>query len=62
MKYMSMNRVEIDGEIYSMGRQHPALEFCGFADAADVQRVAAKCSQGTPFMKMRDVAEWFESK
>jgi len=59
MKYMSKNRVEIGGEIYNMGMQHPAIEFCGFKDAEDVQRVAAKFSQGTPFMKMSDVAEWF---
>jgi len=55
------NTVMILGELVKTGSTPIALRECGFRDADEVRYVAAKFSEGTPNMRMDDVAEWFKT-
>jgi len=55
-----MNTIMIDGEIIKTGPTPYALLHLGFTSADEVRAVAAKFSEGTPYMKMNDVVEYFE--
>lgn len=55
------NMIAIDGEMVKTGPTPGVLRYCGFANADEVRRVAAKFSEGTPYMSMKGVADWFKS-
>lgn len=55
------NTIMFCGEAIDIGPTPVILRELGFEKPGEVRSAAARCSQGEPFMRMDDVAEWFKS-
>ena len=55
------NTIMFGGEAVDIGPTPVILRELGFKTPCEVRAIAARCSQGEPFMRMDDVAEWFKS-
>lgn len=55
------NTIMFCGEAVDIGPTPVILRELGFEKPGEVRAIAARCSQGEPFMRMDDVAEWFKS-
>ena len=56
-----MNEIMVDGEIIKIGNTPALVSACGFRSPDEVRRAASRFSQGEPFMRMDDVAEYFRA-
>ena len=56
-----MNEIMVDGEIVKIGSTPALVMACGFRSPDEVRRTASRFSQGEPFMRMDDVAEYFRA-
>lgn len=55
------NTIMFCGEAVDIGPTPVILRELGFEKPGEVRAIAARCSQGEPFMRMDDVAKWFKS-
>ena len=56
-----MNEIMVDGELIKIGYTPAIVTACGFRSPDEVRRAASRFSQGEPFMRMDDVADWFRA-
>ena len=56
-----VNTIAVNGEQVKIGPTPAVVTFCGFKGPEEVRRVAAKNSQGEPYMNMDDLPGWFRN-
>ena len=55
------NTIMYCGEKIDIGTTPTIPRHLGYLTPGEVRAIAARCSQGEPFMRMDDVAEWFRN-